>query len=148
MIVDSHKYCFGIIPRYGEEWAPKTKAWIDFGKQIEEWKKTGSLPDQKPEWDKKKAKTHSNLFEHVKILLNPLIEIGASCYSLYMDKEFATKDILDWIESKGNIFLLNDLTMNWLFLELIVSNQRFWIYINNFFRSPKMAFCEVFVSQS
>jgi hypothetical protein len=56
--------------------------------------KRGCNTRQKPEWNKKKSKTTTNLQKHVQTLLSPISE-ESSCYSVFMDKKFVTKDILD-----------------------------------------------------
>jgi hypothetical protein len=41
MVVDCHKYCFGLIPRFGEQWVPKMKEWTEMAQKSENSKLKG-----------------------------------------------------------------------------------------------------------
>lgn len=102
-VVDSASYCYGLLPRYGERWAPKTKEWIAYGQQFRQWIENGKQ-DPRPKWNKKKPKTTSNSLSNVQYLLQPLVnESNPNKYHIFFDKEFATQAILDWLEKKGKL---------------------------------------------
>jgi hypothetical protein len=110
-----------LIPRYGEHWAPKTEAWRQHCEAYQKWK-NNKENSQRPVWNKKKPKTHTNIPKHVRDLLSPLLDKDPSTYHIFMDKEFSTKAILLWLEKKRtNLVLIINKKYIFLVVVLILS---------------------------